>query len=265
LADHVFSLEGAEQALWDWSAGIYRAVQVDQGIPQDRFWLKMDQGVYVLSKDGLECCRTECRERFFQQVEWVLTMAALDALDNYLQIHAGVVSIEGNGWLLSGAPDAGKTTLSLALALNGAELFSDEIALLDVSGLKLWPFRRDMTVHRGTWVFFAAELEMLPQASYRDFGEFAYIPPHLISTVSKMPVELSRLVFPAWQLAAPLAIQPLGPAETARRLLGQAINLEPWGAAGIEAVAAMVSGAPAIEVVFGDAREAATYLLRLTH
>ena len=264
LGDHVFSLEGNGRALWDWSALLYQAAQIDSGEPQKRFIVeKQDQGVYILWQDGVEYCRSTNAKSFFRRTERALTIAALEALYKYLQIHAGVVSVHSKGWLISGASDAGKTTLSLSLAQAGAELFSDEIALLSSDGLQLWPFRRDLTVHRGTWGLFAAELDALPKFSYRDFGKYAYLSPDLIGGLSQVPVELHQLIFPRWQPDAVLAIRSVGPTETAQRLLAQSLNLNCFERGGVDVIANMASRIPALEIVFGNGREAALKLLSL--
>jgi hypothetical protein len=44
-------------------------------------------------------------------------------------------------------------------------------------------------------------------------------------------------------------------------LLDQALNLDRWGARGVEAVATLVERAPAVEVTFADSRAAARSLL----
>ena len=49
-------------------------------------------------------------------------------------VHAGVVAHKGRAILLPGHSFAGKSTLVVALVRAGAELFSDEFAMLDPSG-----------------------------------------------------------------------------------------------------------------------------------
>src|SRR5918994_2119193 len=57
-------------------------------------------------------------------------------------VHAGVVGWRGRAILLPGASHAGKSTLVAALLRAGATYYSDEYAVLDLSG-RVHPYARD--------------------------------------------------------------------------------------------------------------------------
>jgi hypothetical protein len=63
--------------------------------------------------------------------------------------HAGSIAVSGRGALLMGAKGAGKTTLSLALAERGHDLFGDELAALRRRSLTIVPFRRRLCIRNG--------------------------------------------------------------------------------------------------------------------
>ena len=63
--------------------------------------------------------------------------------------HAGSIAVSGRGALLMGAKGAGKTTLSLAFAERGHDLFGDELAALRRKSLTIVPFRRRLCIRNG--------------------------------------------------------------------------------------------------------------------
>jgi hypothetical protein len=69
---------------------------------------------------------------------------ALFARDR-LFIHAGVVGVDGRALLLPGPSFSGKTALVKALVAEGATYFSDEYAVLDVTG-RVHPYPRHMSL-----------------------------------------------------------------------------------------------------------------------
>lgn len=197
---------------------------------------------------------------FFQAVEWALTEACLAGLGTFLQVHAGVVAHHGQGWLLAGPPESGKTSLVLGLVAAGATVLTDEIALLDPHALHLTPFPRDLIVRRGTERRFAGILPG-PVPAFKRFPEHCHLCPADLGPAVVGPIPVTRLVFPCLAPARSPGRCPLGQAEAARRLLDQALNLDRWGGLGVEAVAALVERCPAVEAVFADGRIAARSLL----
>ena len=82
----------------------------------------------------------------------------MEGLGAYCQLHAAVAVHRGRAIVLCGAPEAGKTSLVVGLALAGADFCSDEVALFHPERFDVHPFRRDLIVHRGTQELFP-ELE----------------------------------------------------------------------------------------------------------
>lgn len=66
-----------------------------------------------------------------------------------LFFHAAAVGIRERGLLLMGPKEAGKTTLSLALAERGHQFFSDEMSAVRQDSLEILPFRRRLSIRPG--------------------------------------------------------------------------------------------------------------------
>jgi hypothetical protein len=193
-------------------------------------------------------------------VEWVLTEACLSGLGSFLQFHAGVIGLRDQAWLLAGPPESGKTSLVLGLFAAGAIVLTDEVALLAPRTRCVVPFPRDLIVRRGTLRRFGGALPTA-EPSWKGFADQRYLCPADLNPVALTPLPVTHLVFPRLTSGRSSTRRHLGQAEAARRLLDQALNLDRWGARGVEAVATLVERAPAVEVTFADSRAAARSLL----
>ena len=215
--------------------------------PDIRFDLASDEGRLSLQREGDVSRGARSCAELFQAVEWRLTEAFMEGLGAYCQLHAAVAVHRGRAIVLCGAPEAGKTSLVVGLALAGADFYSDEVALFDPERFDVHPFRRDLIVHRGTQKLFP-ELET-------DLPAWKVFP--ITATCRPAP----------WGLAPRAGAHPaarwavLGQTEAAGRLLEQSFNLWDRGEDAIEVIGRLVETCPARELVFGDAREAAALLL----
>ena len=167
----------------------------------------------------------------------------MEGLGAYCQFHAAVAVHRGRAIVLCGAPEAGKTSLVVGLALAGADFYSDEVALFDPERFDVHPFRRDLIVHRGTQKLFPELETNLP--AWKVFSDYCH----------------GALVFPVRKPGAAARWSVLGQTEVAGRLLEQSFNLWDRGEDAIEVIGRLVETCPARELVFGNAREAAALLL----
>ena len=256
LASYTWALEGEDPLLGEVAAELYSGATLAQGTPQAVFALERQGEDWVLRRGGTILGRARTLAGFFQVAEWALTHETLLRLSHFFQVHAGTVVREGRARLIVGPPESGKTSLSLALALHGWSLFGDEVALLEPASLQVRAYRRDLILRPGTRALLMPDLPPVPE--FKWVAGDCYFPPRLLGVPpAPDPADLSGLIFPVLRLGARVEWAPLGLAEAARRLLEQSLNLGDWGAAGVELVGRLVETCPAVELVFGDAREAA--------
>ena len=238
--------------------GLYRGARVESGLPQAHFELENRNGRFAMVQDGVDLCTSKDLPTFFSQVEWNLTEAAMAGFGHYLQIHAAAAAavLGGTTILMIGPPDSGKTTLVIAFARMGAQLLTDEIALIEPATLRVHAFPRDFIVHRGT----QAEFPEVGKSSlpFARFDGYSFVPPAAFSTLpAPAPTEAATLLFPDFKLGCKPRCSPLGEAAAAERILEQSFNLELSEEEGPNLIGALVERCQAFEVVFGDAVEAA--------
>ena len=262
IADCAIALQGTDVQLEALAASLYagaRCEQVESRL-QSTFVLEAHADRLVLRHAGDELGAAESLSDFFQLVEWQLTETFMRGLGAFYQLHAAVAAIQDHALVLCGPSDAGKTSLLIGLATSGALAYTDEIALVAPEDLSLHPFPRDLIVHRGTQQLFPETAKDLPP--WKDFRSYRFLSPLVYGGGSKQPpVPCRALIFPARQPGAAAQLRPLGQAEAASRLLQQSFSLWDWGDAAIDLLGRLLESCPASELVFADAREAATLLL----
>ncbi|HET6278358.1 MAG TPA: hypothetical protein VFG08_06215 [Candidatus Polarisedimenticolia bacterium] len=77
--------------------------------------------------------------------EWVF-LRLLQESRRFALVHSAAVARHGRGVLVVGPPEAGKTTLAVALAQHGCEYYSDDVAPLNRVDGTLHPFRKAAAV-----------------------------------------------------------------------------------------------------------------------
>lgn len=79
-------------------------------------------------------------------LEWGMNWCVSTSSNEYLKLHAAVLSKNGVGLILPGLPGAGKSTLCAALCLSGWRVLSDEHALVPLGTANLAPLCRPISL-----------------------------------------------------------------------------------------------------------------------
>ena len=82
----------------------------------------------------------------FAFLEWGMNWCVSTGSNEYLKLHAAVLSKNGIGLILPGLPGVGKSTLTAALCLTGWRVLSDEHALIPFGTNKLVPLCRPISL-----------------------------------------------------------------------------------------------------------------------
>jgi len=79
-------------------------------------------------------------------LEWGMNWCVSLYSNEYLKLHAGVVSKHDTAIIMPGVPGAGKSTLCAALGLNGWRILSDEHAMLPINTTEVIPLCRPVSL-----------------------------------------------------------------------------------------------------------------------
>jgi serine kinase of HPr protein (carbohydrate metabolism regulator) len=157
-------------------------------------------------------------------------------------IHAGAVAHRGRTLIMPGRSFAGKTTLAAALVRAGAVYFSDEFAVIDMSGM-IHPYAKPLSIRGGGRGQTEHSVESLGGVS----GEEA------------LPVGL--VVVTSYRLGASWQPERLSPGEGAMALLENAVPARKRPAQAMKAISRALENAVVIRSDRGEADEIAPLLL----
>ena len=93
-------------------------------------------------RDDVKVGRTTHDWFMFRLLEWQTNTFLGERVDDYLLLHAGALSKNGEGLILPAPSESGKTSLTMALTRRGFGYMSDEFGVVDAvgEGRMLHPF-----------------------------------------------------------------------------------------------------------------------------
>lgn len=134
-----------------------------------------------------------------------------------IAIHAATIPVGNSMALLAGRSEAGKTTLSLALARRGFRVAGDDVALIDPETLNVLPIPRCFHVDDPGAILLEADGLRLPAA----WPRFRFIVPDDFGIATKPPGRARWLIFMRGPRAGYPSIEPVPQAEMTARVLSE--------------------------------------------
>jgi len=240
-----------DPAAYDAAAQVLGAFRPARAIPVDapHYTLTCDYGLWTVSRPGTRFATDGELTNGLLALEWQLVTDALAARSDLFHLHAAALATPDNGAgvLIVGDSGSGKTTLVLALMQRGFLPYSDDVALLDPSTLRLRPFPRAFHVREGTY----ALLDDGPGAPTWDEATMPhgfFLPPQYAT--ASAPVRL--VLFPTLRPGQPLELVPLGPGESAPLLLTQTLTLTESPTLALGTAARLTGAADCYRLFTGD-------------
>lgn len=160
-----------------------------------------------------------------------------------LFVHAGAVSSRGRGIVIPGRSRSGKTTLVAALIAAGAELCSDEFAVLDADG-SLHPFPLPLSIR---------------STASRPAGRFTAA--SLGARAADTPVPVSLIIVTEYRPGGRWRPRPLSPGHALLALMNNTVAARQSPQVAMAVLRQAVDHAAAIASVRGEARRAAAAIL----
>ena len=227
-----------------------------------------DQKVFTVFERGEVLCRTYDLARLLPFLENRITDTALRGLDNFFQIHSGVVSVGGKALLLPGPPGSGKTTLALGLVLSGFKYLSEEVALIDPSSLDVVPFPRILCFKERS---FDALAQLISKTGSKDAewgidcGGVHYIDvTDIAADPYGEPAPVGYVIFPRYNPNGKSVLSKISRAEAASRIAQMSLNFSSYGKSGADIAVEIARNAECWALSVGDPEESVSLISEVT-
>lgn len=192
--------------------------------------------------------------------EWGLNYAIAAQAHQYLVVHAAAIERGGRAAILPGAPGAGKSTLTAALAQRGWRLLSDELTLIRPADRCVVPLARPINLKNGSIALlrsFAPDAIFSEETRDTVKGTVALMraPEEAIArNFEAAPV--GWIVFPRWQAHAPPALEPWSKAAGLMEVAHNAMNYSLHGKAGFALLAEIFAASACYRFTYGRLEDA---------
>jgi hypothetical protein len=190
---------------------------------------KTDEGFLIQDSHGtLEEAATD--GDFVYAVEKKLTIEAQLRRQDLYFVHAGVLASHAGAFVLSGESGAGKSTLTWALLHNGFDYLSDELAPIELEGLRVYPYPHAICLKKEPPIPY-----ILPKGVLRTSRTFHVPVESLPSRACREEQPLRFLFFIRYDPAeSEPRILPISPMEGAARLYSNTLNSLAHAGLGLE-------------------------------
>lgn len=192
---------------------------------------------------------------------WAIHDLVPKTAPDFLFLHAGVASRDGQAVLIPAPMEHGKSSLVLALLLQGFDYLSDELGTLDPVTARALPFPKRITLEQDSLRFFpgledrlADRVGLSAQLSQR------YVRPEDVGVRAGGPVPVRWLVFPTLDWNGAPRLSPLPRAEAVKRMAENCFNLYRHKDAGVLLLGRLAKEADAFRLDGGSPGERAALL-----
>ena len=218
--------------------------------------LAREGGGYRIAVDARGERTAESATEAVRALNHELLQALMERSRAHYFVHAAVVEWRGRALVLPGLSRAGKSTLALALVLEGARYLSDELLVFTRAGLAE-PLPRALKIRDECLAYFP-ELE----GSFVGEGEGRFLPfEALPEDIVATPAPVGSIAVPCWSPGARNRPEPMSRGKALLALAAASLNFGAHREQSLDWLAALVGEAAAFSLDWSEPRAAARALL----
>jgi hypothetical protein len=210
---------------------------------------------FVILEGDQPVYRAADEEKLFLYLEWFINGALLSKLDQFYQLHAGVVSKNGKGIILPGPSGSGKTTLVIELLKHGFEYLSDEVALIDPETLKVFPFPRNLYVRKKDADFLSLFQFSGPGKRLSTFERRLNIEVRVPEALVGDPIGVTHVIFPTYSPSEKPQLILISRGAALIKMVKSSLNFIHYGASGIDTLIRLLEKADCFTLTTNNLEE----------
>ena len=214
---------------------------------------------FVYFRDGLT--RVASLTSLLSFAIWDIHAMVPQAAPDFLFLHAGAVARDGGAVLILAPMDAGKSTLTTALLLEGFAYLSDELGAIDPVTTRAYPFPKRIALDTEAMIHFPGLEERLQDVGPLSAGlRQRYARPEDLGASVAPQSPVRSVVFLAADRSGPPRLTSITRAESVQRMVPHCFNLDRHADRGMVLISRLASGATAYVLEGGTPMERAELL-----
>ena len=214
--------------------------------------------------DGTRLFNPVLAKKLLPSVEWGMNWCIASFDVTKLIIHAGVVVKKDTAILLPAAQGSGKSTLSTFLGHSGWNMYSDELAIIDLVSCEVTPLYKPSSLKNNSialvksW-FPNAVVSAITTGTQK--GDIAHVKVHSHEDyLSFSPAKVSGVVFPRFRKNAACSVRTLTKAQGLVQLNKHCFNYSTLGVIGFDTLVALANSVDFSILEYSDIAEAQSFL-----
>lgn len=189
-------------------------------------------------------------------MEWGMNWCVSVHANEYLKLHASVVSKGGRAIVFPGIPGAGKSTLCAALGLRGWRVLSDEHALILPGTTEVAPLYRPVSLKNQSIKIireFAKDAVFGPPSGNTHKGVVAHLKADLApDSHDRATVPVTTMIFPRYAIDAPQQLTRRSKTQSFIIAAFHSFNYSLLGSAGFSAMETLINAVQCYDLVYRD-------------
>jgi hypothetical protein len=192
---------------------------------------------------------------------WAIHRLVPRTARDLLFLHAGAASRDGQAVLVPAPMEHGKSSLVLALLLQGFDYLSDELGTLEPVTARALPFPKHITLDQDSLRFFPGlDDRLADRIGLSALLPQRYVRPEDVGVKAGVPVPVRWLVFPTLDWNGAPRLSSLSRAEAVERMAANCFNLYQHQDAGVLLLGRLAMEAEAFRLDGGSPPERAALL-----
>jgi hypothetical protein len=221
--------------------------------------LRDPSGGWSVTRDGERIGRATHHSQVLGSLLWAVNRGVVGGDARSVVFHAGGVTIDGQGVVIAGDMEAGKTTLVTGLLLAGADYLSDEAVGLDANAQLVYGYPKALSLDPGAWPLFPA-LEPIVDDAVRPFLPHQWqVPPDAIASSRVRTTASPRfIVLVRYEDGAETVLRSISGSKALRRLAGCVFPTTLPMATMLQRLGRLLSVARCVELTYSDLNDGVT-------